>query len=88
MTLIIGGYKLACAPIDDSDQTAHLRSLIRVFNGRSMGSQGFNVSSREKVRLYSDSVNAQTDLNLCCAHMLTCTLCWISAQKCMMKKGA
>ena len=31
-------YKLVCAPIEDSDQTANLRSLIRVFDGRSMGS--------------------------------------------------
>ena len=26
-------YKLACAPMEDSDQTAHLCSLIRVFDG-------------------------------------------------------
>ena len=25
--------KLICAPMKDSDQTVHLRSLIRVFNG-------------------------------------------------------
>ena len=41
-------YNLACAPIEDSDQTAHLRSLIRVFDGRSMGSQGSNSSSGGK----------------------------------------
>ena len=28
-------YKSARAPIEDSDQPAHLRSLIRVFDGRS-----------------------------------------------------
>ena len=27
-------YKLACASVEDSDQTAHLRSLIRIFDGR------------------------------------------------------
>ena len=26
-------YKLACVPIDDSDQPAHPRSLIRAFDG-------------------------------------------------------
>ena len=33
-------YKLAYAPIKDTDQTAHLRSLICVFDVHSMGSQG------------------------------------------------
>ena len=28
------------------------------------------------------SVDAQTDLNLRCMHMATCTLCWIPAQLC------
>ena len=28
-------YRLACAPIKESDQSAHLRRLIRVFNGHS-----------------------------------------------------
>ena len=42
-------YKLACAPIVDPDQTARVRSLIRVYNGRSMGtcSQESNVSNFE-----------------------------------------
>ena len=38
-------YKLAYAPIEDSDQPARPRSLIRVFDGRIMGSQGSNVFS-------------------------------------------
>ena len=46
-----GPVLVACAPIEDSDQTAHPRSLIRVFNGRFMGSQWSNVSSRGKLRL-------------------------------------
>ena len=73
-------YKLACAPIEDSDQSAHSRSLIRVFNERSIGSQGFSVSSGGKVRLCPDSVDTQSDLNFRCMHMPTCTLCWIPAQ--------
>ena len=44
-----------------------------------MGSQGSNVSSGGKLRLCSDSADAQTDLNLCCTHLLSCTLCLIPA---------
>ena len=40
----IKGYNLACVRIEDLDQTAHMRSLIRVFDRRSIGSQGYNVS--------------------------------------------
>ena len=36
-------YKLPGAPIKDSDQAAHPRSLIRVFCGRFRVTQGFNV---------------------------------------------
>ena len=44
-------YMLAYAPIEDSDQTAHQRSLIRVFDGRSMDSQGSNVSSGIRTKI-------------------------------------
>ena len=43
-------YMLACAPIEDSDQPAHPRSLIRVFDRSSMGSLGSIVSSGGKLR--------------------------------------
>ena len=33
-------YRSACAPSEDSDQSVHPHSLIRVFAGQSMGSQG------------------------------------------------
>ena len=33
-------YKIASAPSEDSDQTAHLRSLIRVFARQSVSNQG------------------------------------------------
>ena len=52
--------KLVYAHIDDSDQTAHPRSLIRVFDGHYMGSQRHNVSSCGKPRLRSDCADAQT----------------------------
>ena len=45
-----------------------------------MGSQKTNVSSGGKLRLWSDCVDVQTDLNLRCRHLPTCTLCWIPAQ--------
>ena len=52
-------YNFPCAPIEDSDQSAHPRSLIRVFDGRSMGSQGSDVSSGGTLRLLSDCVDVQ-----------------------------
>ena len=56
-------------PIEDSDKPVHLCNPIRVFNGRSMGSQASNVSSDGKLRLCSDCVDAQTYLNLRSTHM-------------------
>ena len=44
-------YKFACAPIKDSDQTAHMCSLIPVFDGYFMGGQGTKASSDGKLRL-------------------------------------
>ena len=42
---------MGAAPIVDSDQHALVRMLIRVFDRRSMGSQGFIVSSGRTVLL-------------------------------------
>ena len=80
-------YKVAYAPIEDSDKTAHLRSLIRVCDGRSMDSQGSSVSIGGKLRLCSDCVDAQTDLNVCCMHMPTCTCSWIPALLLLMPQS-
>ena len=44
-------YKFACGPIKTSDHTVHMHSLVRVFDGHSMSSQGSNVSSSGKLRL-------------------------------------
>ena len=46
-------YKIASVPSEDSDQPAHLRSLIRAFTGHSMGSQGSKPSSGGQRRLIS-----------------------------------
>ena len=70
--------RLACVPIEDSDQTVHMHRLTRVFDGCYMGSQGSSISSAGN-QDWSDCADAQTDLNLRCTHMPTCTLCWIPA---------
>ena len=71
-----------------------MRSLIRVFDGHSMGSQEPNVSTGGTLRLWSDCAHPQTDLNLRCAHMPNLYLmmdpgsslswllkvCWLSGQ--------
>ena len=44
-------YLLTCAPSEDSDQFAHSCSLIRIFTGRILDSQGCNVSSCGQRRL-------------------------------------
>ena len=44
-------YKTACVPNKDSDQTVHMRRLIRVFAGHSVGSQGAKESSDVQQRL-------------------------------------
>ena len=42
------------------------KTQIRVFDSSSIDSQGFNLSSGGKLRLLSDCVHVQTDLNLSC----------------------
>ena len=66
-------HKFEYAPFQDLDQSAHLRRQIWVFDGHSMDSQGSSVSSGGNLRLWSDCVEAQTNLNGRCLHMLTCT---------------
>ena len=72
-------YLLACAHIEDSDQPVHSHSLIRVVDGRLMGSQESNPSSGGKLRIWPDCAVAQTGSNLRWTHMQTCTLYWLPA---------
>ena len=58
-----------CARSEDSDQTAHSRSLIRIFTGRFLDSRGYKVSSGEQRGLWSDCADAQVDLSLAWARM-------------------
>ena len=48
--------KLECASIEDSDQTARPRSLIRVYHGASMNNQGFKASSAGKLDTDSNDI--------------------------------
>ena len=57
-------YKLACAPIEDSDQTAHPPSLIRVCDGPSMDSQGFNASSGGKLDTDSNDISESSSRHM------------------------
>ena len=66
---------MLCAPSEDSDQTGHPPSLIRVFVVRWMGSKGPKLSSCGQQRLWSDWADAQADLSLRWAHMLFCWFC-------------
>ena len=84
-------YKLACAPIEDSDQPAHPHSLIRVFADRSMGKPCptcffFQV---ENFRLRSDCVYVQTGLNLHCTCLMLdtgpCARQWSYGTSCFDK---
>ena len=60
--------RLQVRPRDDSDQLAHPRSLIRIFTGHSVGSQGSKASSsgRRKLRC----ADAQADLSSLEAHTI------------------
>ena len=70
-TYNVSNNKLTYVPIEDTDQPAHSRYLIRLFDGRSIGSQVSNVSSSGAIRLCSDRAVAQTDFSLSCYHMPT-----------------
>ena len=66
-------YKIACAPSKDSDQPAHQHSLIKVFAGQSIGSQGSKAIQRA---LWSDCADTQADLSLRWVHMQSCRKCF------------
>ena len=73
-------YKLAFVPIEDSDQPLYQHSLIRAFDGHSLGNQGSNIFSGGKLRLQSDNVWMHRLIWIfCCLHMPTCTSYWAPA---------
>ena len=61
-------YIQTCAHSEDSDQPAHSRSLIRIFTGRILDSQGCEDSSCGQRRLWSDRAEAQSDLSFRWVH--------------------
>ena len=50
-------FELECAPIEESDQTAHQRSLIKDCDGPSMDSQGFSASLGGNLDTYSNDMS-------------------------------
>ena len=54
-----------------------IRAFWSVSDEHSIGSQWSNISSGRKLRFCSDCADAQTNWNLHCMHMPTCTLCCI-----------
>ena len=71
-------YIRSCAPSEDSDQPAHLHSLIRIFTGCILESQRFKVSSHRERR--SDCANVQADLSISLAHMSEDTISDVAAR--------
>ena len=63
--------KLACVTIEDSDQTAHTHSLIRVFNWRSTDSLESNASP---VRKLSHVLVTGSNANLIAVTLVLVTL--------------
>ena len=70
--------KTTCAPSEDSDQSGHPPSLIRVFAVCSMSSQGPIVSSCGQRRLWPVWVDAKADPSLRWAHGSFCWFCYES----------
>ena len=62
--------RLQVRPRDDSDQLAHPRSLIRIFTGHSVGSQGSKAFSGGRRKLRSAYADAQADLSSLDAHAI------------------
>ena len=58
----IEGFNLTCAPIEDSNLSAHPHSLIRVFDGRSVDRQGSNVFFQEENYGYDQIVRIRRRL--------------------------
>ena len=71
-------YKLSCAPIR-AVWSESLIDALWIANGPTF-------VHAEKLRHWSDCVDAQTDLNLHCTNIPTCNFCWIPAQVCNSKR--
>ena len=72
--------KMACVPSEDSDQSGHPPSLIRVLAVRIKKAWVLSYPLSAQRRLWSDWADAQADLSLCLAHMPFCWFCHEVAQ--------
>ena len=63
--------KMACAPIEDSDQPGHQSSLSAQWAAKDPSFLHVDSEDSDK----SDWVDTQTDLSLCWAHMPFCWFC-------------
>ena len=66
-------YTLVCVPREDSNQPAHLCSLIRVFAGRFNDSKVLIILHTDMEGFESDCVEAHADLSLHLLDMPSCT---------------
>ena len=64
-----------CAPSEDSDQSGHSPSLIRVFAIRMKKAWVLSYPLSAQRRLWADWADAQADLSLRWAHMPLCWFC-------------
>ena len=69
-----------CAPSEDSDQTEHSCSLIRIFTGRILNRHGYKVSISGQWKLWADCALAHADLSLRWEHMSEGTFPRIAVQ--------
>ena len=68
-------YNKTYATSEDSDQTAHPRSLIRVFSDRMCLLQPTCYPKIDERKLLPYTVDVQTDLNLCWSRRSYCRFC-------------
>ena len=73
-------YNKTCATSEDSDQPAHLRSLIRVFADRMCLLQPPGYPKRDKQIPLPYWVEVQADLSLCWLHRSYSRFCCVLAQ--------
>ena len=73
-------YKIACAPSEDSDQPAYLRSITRLFAVCLKTHLFLGYPQGALRRLCSNCTDAQADLSLRWAHIQSCRGCCVPAQ--------
>ena len=68
----VASWQNNCAPSEDSDQTGHPPSLIRVFAVRMKKAWVLSYPLNAQGSLWSEWMDAQADLSLCWMHRLFC----------------